>query len=309
MDLFRHAGCAHLWLLAGTLVACVPDADLSDERSSTNAPGAAPTPGSPAAQVATKPAADDGMPPEIKSLRVEEGACVHALALPSKTATVSFAFRVGGSVVTVPGRLRSDGWMETFNALPSLMTVTSGEVIALAVDAQGRMATSAGQPFTTPRIRPPLVITEILANPAGSEYTQEYVEIFNYSDAPIPLLGLAIEDSEGSDPLPELTLPPRTYAIVVAEAWSESAGPDPPPAAGSLVVRVPGRLGRDGLSNGGESVTLREGKGAVVSVYGGFVDMSATAWNGRSAHRVPPDDPCDQRYLWTERPQPPSPGW
>lgn len=309
--MLRFIGLARGVALAIGLAGCIPDAELSDERSPppTSTTGSANTsalvPGTPPA-VAAK---DDGLPPQIQSLRLEPGECVHVLALPNKPASIGFSFHVGDREVKVPGRPRSDGWVEAFAALPSLMPEATGQVSASAVDGQGRASTSEPQAFTTPRPRPTLVITEVLANPAGSEYTQEFVELYNYGDASLSLLGLSLADSAGADALGDVTLPPKSFALVVASAFDDSGALDPRAAPGSLLVRVEGRIGRDGISNGGEPITLRNAQGAVVSQYAGFIDMSATTWNGRSAHRVPIDDPCDQRYLWTERPQPPSPGW
>jgi len=292
-------------------VSCVPDADLSDERSPSQ-PGAATigtaAPGA-ASQMGNQPQPDDGLPPQIQSLKFEPGDCVHALALPSKVASVTFAFRVGDVVANVTGRRRGDGWVDALSALPTLAPQSEGELLVTAVDAQGRAFATEPQPFVTPRARPTLVISEILANPAGSEYTQEYVELFNFGDSPQSLAGFTIEDSAAADVLPAVLVPPKVYVLVVATAFDTSVGPDPQPAASVAILRVEGRLGRDGLSNSGETVTLRDAQGEVVSQYGGFIDTSATPWNGRSVHRVPPDDPCDQRNLWTERPQPPSPGW
>lgn len=292
-------------------VACIPDADLSDERSPSQRPV-----GSSGNEVAVggsqqsnQPAPDDGLPPQIQSLKLEPGDCVHALALPSKVASVTFAFRVGAVVANVIGRSRSDGWVDALSALPTLAPQTEGVLQATATDAQGRAFASEPQPFVTPKARPTVLISEILANPAGSEYTQEYVEFYNFGESPQSLAGFTLEDSAAGDALPAVVVPPKTYVLVVAAAFDTNVGPDPQPAASVVLLRIEGRLGRDGLSNSGETVTLRDAQGAVVSQYGGFVDTSATVWNGRSVHRVPPDDPCDQRYLWTERPQPPSPGF
>jgi hypothetical protein len=303
-----------LALVFGTtlmFVACVPDADLSDERSpsQSGAGNAGAGLNGVGSQQANQPQADDGLPPQIQSLTLEPGDCVHASALPSKVASVTFAFRVGDVVANVTGQRRSDGWVDALSALPTLAPQSQGELLATALDAQGRAFASEPVPFTTPRARPSLVISEILANPAGSEYTQEYVELYNFGQAPQSLAGFTLEDSAAGDTLPEVVVPPKSYVLVVAAAFDTGVGPDPQPAASAVLVRVEGRLGRDGLSNSGETVTLRDAQGAIVSQYGGFVDTSATAWNGRSVHRVPPNDPCDQRGLWTDRPQPPSPGW
>lgn len=296
-------------MVALCLCACVPDAELTDERSDNTAATPFPPPPGGAAQIAGKPAPDDGMPPHIQQLVVDPGACVHVAVLPNKAAKAHLRFTSGSQTQMVEAELRSDGWLEAFTPLETFTPQTEGGVAALLEDAQGRTAVSGPQTFISPPARAPLIITEVMANPAGSEYTQEYVELLNAGEAPLSLMGFTIEDASAADVLPSVVLAPHAYALLVADAFDETGGGDVAPSAGTLIIRVAGRLGRDGLTNGGEAVSLRDATGAVVSQFPGLVDMSATAWNGRSAHRVPPTDPCDRPLLWTERPQPPSPGW
>ncbi len=137
----------------------------------------------------------------------------------------------------------------------------------------------------TPPAVPPLAITEVLANPAGPEPQQEYVELRNLGDADVALEGLRLADSKGGDDLPPETLAAGAYALVVTSTYDPAAGPDPPPRPGTLLVRVDTRLGSDGLSNGGEAVQLLQGE-AVVSSYGGWVAVSAGSWNGKAVHRL-----------------------
>lgn len=154
---------------------------------------------------------------------------------------------------------------------------------------------------------PGLVISEVLANPAGSESTQEYVELQNLGAAPASLGGLRIEDSGGFDPLPEREIPAGAFVLLVAEAYEPVAPGDVPPAPEAIVVRVTGRIGRDGLTNTGEPVLLRAADGQVVSRYGGWIDVSRPAWSGRSVHRIPADA-CDEPAGWGPGPGP-TPGW
>ena len=79
-----------------------------------------------------------------------------------------------------------------------------------------------------------------------------------------------------------------------------------PPRAGTQLLRVDGRIGSDGLSNGGEVTRLLRGD-AVVSSYGGWVDVSSVAWAGKSVHRLV-QSACDRRDAWNHTPLPATPG-
>jgi hypothetical protein len=152
-----------------------------------------------------------------------------------------------------------------------------------------------------------VVITEVLGNPAGTEGTQEFVELQNLDPEPASLAGMVIEDKTGSDALPNAIIPAGGFAVVVPEAFVVNEGKDPPPRDDAVLVRVPGKLGSDGFANAGEPVRLVK-DGVVISQYGGWVNTSATAWNGRSVRRISPES-CDQPSAWTTTPQAPTPGW
>jgi hypothetical protein len=108
--------------------------------------------------------------------------------------------------------------------------------------------------------------------------------------------------------LPDLSVPTNGFALLVAEGFVLDDGKDPAPRDGTVMVRVSGRLGADGFSNAGEPVRLVSKDGAVVSQYGGWVDTSASAWNGMSVQRISLDA-CDQPSAWTSAPGMPTPGW
>jgi hypothetical protein len=122
----------------------------------------------------------------------------------------------------------------------------------------------------------------------------------------VPLDGLSIADSHGADLLPAAILAPGEYALVVTSAYDPADGPDVPPRAGTQPLRVDTRLGADGLSNSGE-VTRLLLDDAVISTYGGWVDVSAAAWSGRSVHRLV-ESACDRASAWNHTPLPATPG-
>jgi hypothetical protein len=132
-----------------------------------------------------------------------------------------------------------------------------------AVDARGtvlRMLLTA----TTLAPMPHLIINEVLANPLGPEPQQEWVEIVNDGPAPAALDGYVLADGGGETLLPPATLAPGAFALLVNEAFAAEDGSDAAPAPGTTILRVP-HLGKNGLSNAGEALALRDGGGAVVS--------------------------------------------
>jgi hypothetical protein len=192
--------------------------------------------------------------------------------------------------------------------LPDLPAGVEAQAIARATDRAGNSADSAAVALHLPPKLPRLVITEVLTNPAGSEYTQEFVELENLEAEPVSLAGMLIEDKTGSDVLPDVAVPAGGFALIVAANFVADDGKDPVPRDGTVIVPVSGRIGADGLSNSGEPVRLVSSDSVVVSQYGGWVDVSATVWNGMSVHRVSVDA-CDQPSAWSSSPEMPTPGW
>ena len=192
--------------------------------------------------------------------------------------------------------------------LPELPAGAGAQAVACVVDRSGNTAQSAPALLNLPPALPRIVITEVLANPAGSETTQEFVEILNAGTEAVVLGGLVIADKAGSDLLPEQALAPGECALIVGEQYDPADGKDIPPRDGTLLVRVPGRIAGDGLSNAGEPLRLLTSGGDVVSQYGGWVDVSATAWSGKSVKRLRADA-CDAQAAWSATPTPATPGW
>jgi hypothetical protein len=176
----------------------------------------------------------------------------------------------------------------------------------MATDRAGNVVASSPLAFETPPALPPIAITEVLANAAGPEPAQEYVEIRNLGADVVSLAGLRLEDSKGGDDLPPLELAAGGYALVVASSYDEAQGQDPAPRAGTLLVRVDTRIGADGLANGGELVRLMSGD-AVVSSYGGWVSVSASSWSGKGVHRLV-QTACDRPDTWNRTPLAATPG-
>jgi hypothetical protein len=254
-------------------------------------------------------APDDHEPPAIAQPRVEAAAdCLRVRFQLGEPARAVITIRAGpGEELLGTAEVDGEGGGEV-DLVGGTGRLPPGpaEVLVQAVDWAGNRA--AAPPLAVEVIPSPvpLVITEVLANPAGSELTQEFVEVLVRGSEPVSTEGLSIEDAAGSDHLPVALLAPGAHALVVAAGFLLS-GPDPPPAAGTVVLRVEGRIGRDGLGNGGEVVRLRDAAGRVVTQYGGWVDTSASSWSGRSVKRSAPEA-CDHPTSWPAHPSLPTPG-
>lgn len=246
----------------------------------------------------------DRDPPRIAQLRVEPSAdCVRVRFSTDEPVRALVTLRAAAGERQLPA---GDGPMNYDIAVrPGLRD--GGQLVVAARDWAGNLAESSA--VAVAGASPPaLVITEVLANPAGPEATQEYVELRNVGDVAVALQEYLIEDGAGADALPAGELAPGAFALVVAAGYDAAQGRDPPPAPGTALVRVEGRIGRDGIGNANEPVTLRRSTGEAVSRYGGWVDMSATSWAGRSVQRTP-HDACDHPTAWSTEPRLPTPGW
>ena len=121
------------------------------------------------------------------------------------------------------------------------------------VDLSGTREHSALDVYTL-LPRPHVVLNEVLANPLGPEPAAEWVELVNTGTVDVELGGFTLFDSSAATALPAETLPKGAYALVVREDYGADSSDDRPPAAGTLLLRVP-RLG-NGLSNSGEALWL-----------------------------------------------------
>jgi hypothetical protein len=265
-----------------------------------------PTPGGSAGSFTTGSAADPFAPRiEAFTVGVAEG-CMSAHVAADESVRAEITVTAGdGQALISAGDFATT--LDPAERLPDL-PAGHAEAVLRIVDRAGNSAVSSSVAVDLPPRLPRLAITEVLANPAGSENTQEFVEIYNAGSEAVALGGLRVADKAGSDALPEVLLPAYAYAIVVPEAYNVADGNDPAPRDGTVIVRVPGRLAGDGLANAGEPVRLLTADGFVISQYGGWVDVSATAWSGKSVKRTEPDA-CDGPDAWSKTPSPPTPGW
>jgi hypothetical protein len=289
--------------LAGSLPASVPCA-VSIAGGAVDATGAAVGAGT--IGVFQDADAPDVTPPVLGNVTVSAaGPCLDVSFATDEPSSGTIVIQAGGVEIDTPAGAGETSF-DVGIPLGSLPPSAAATVTVNATDLAGNSAVSAPFAFTTPVALPPIVITEVLANPKGPEPQQEYVELRNLGDADVPLAGLRLQDSKGGDDLPAETLAAGGYALVVTSTYDPEEGSDPSPRAGTLLLRVDTRLGADGLSNSGEAVALVQGD-AVVSSYGGWVSVSAGSWNGNAVHRLV-QTACDSSNAWNHTPLPPTPG-
>lgn len=111
---------------------------------------------------------------------------------------------------------------------------------------------------------PRLVVNEVLADCLGGEPQCEWVELANLGTAAVDLSGHSLTDDGGVTPLPVGLLAPGELGLLVAESYAPGSLDVPFPAQAKLLV-VP-KLGKNGLSNGGEEIRLLAPDGATLSV-------------------------------------------
>src|SRR3989338_2962030 len=105
-----------------------------------------------------------------------------------------------------------------------------------------------------------LLITEVLydlttstTSPQGTESANEWVEIFNGTNANINLSNYTIADASSTDALPDVVLPAGAYAVIVASSTTVSFWSIP---AEAVVVQLTNVTIGNGLGNGGDMVSL-----------------------------------------------------
>jgi hypothetical protein len=304
----RWRGSLAAWAGAAVLASatCLPDAQLGDERR--------PRVGGKAAAADTAPASDAGIaldpggPAQLGAPTLTLlGDCVRVQVQASRPVTARALVDLAGNQQEYPlgaGATLFDGAFR--------VTGAAGAPASLVVDARDEMGTdvrSMPLAFAVPPEAGTLVISELLSNPVGSEARQEYVELVNRGGTPASTAGLQIADGAGADVLPEVVIAPGARALIVAAAFDEQSPGDVPPRAGTLLLRVAGRIGHDGLGQAGEPVRLIDGEGRVRSSYGGWVDTRRPAWAGHSVQRQPDEGACDHPAAWSATPLPATPGW
>ncbi|HVJ19866.1 MAG TPA: lamin tail domain-containing protein [Polyangiaceae bacterium] len=150
------------------------------------------------------------------------------------------------------------------------------------LDSAGRV-TAFRELITTKAAVARVVINEQLANAAGSEPAQEWIELVNDGTAAVDLAGYRLEDGGGSVTLPSHVLAPDEFAVLVSADYVPDPALDVVPAAPEVLLVLPS-LGKNGLSNSGELLRLFDAAGSLVS---SFPAVKSSAAGVSVARRTP----------------------
>ncbi len=144
---------------------------------------------------------------------------------------------------------------------------------------------------------PWVVVTEVMLNPLGPEPAQEFVEIANLSGEDVALGGWRLlDEGDAGLTIPAgVVLPARAVAILAPDGYDPGGAGDPAADPAALIVRLGRTLGTQGLRNSGESVSLVDADGNVVSIYPN--NLGALA-DGVSAVRAPAVSPDGDPFAW-----------
>ena len=132
-------------------------------------------------------------------------------------------------------------------------------------------------------------ISEVMSNPQGSEYENEFIEVFNATDHVIQINGWVLSDGNGVDTISHLSGPvgiqPECYALIVDPGYNFLTGPYLAMLNDSLsiyTISTDASFGSGGLANTGESVIIRSPDSTSSSI----MSWSSSTTNGYSWERV-----------------------
>ena len=120
----------------------------------------------------------------------------------------------------------------------------------------------------------PIVLSEVMFDPAGSEFYDEFVEVFNTSETePVDLAGWTIGDGSEDDAVVPTgggtVLGPRRFGLILDSGYLEqSTSYDPLPEDVLVLTIDDGAFGKSGWANSTpEPVILRDARGDTAAVY------------------------------------------
>ncbi len=271
--------------------------------------------------------APDTTPPPLTAVTAWlRGPCVYVAWTAEEPLQVQLLWQDASDVAIVaPGQVHLGVRVDA-----TTRGATTTEVTVIAEDLAGNrsvrsiVATRADAAWSE---APDLGLSEVLANPAGAEPRQEFIELVDLRSSGPALIhtdlyltdlsatDLAAAIADGTTPgdaLPPLTTTPGELVLIVAAGYDPFDPADPDPLPATQLVRVDASLAAGGLKNAGEPITLYRpvaaGEVAVVASYSNFVATGAPAHNGRSVIADP--TACDVPRAWRLHPTgTSSPGW
>ncbi len=229
-----------------------------------------------------------------------DGVCV---AVGPASASFRFATHEPAVVSIVTSTLSgtqmvSGDWAEEHHGVALCLDSVTGCQVTIQFEDVNQNADSVVFDVV-PSGEPAVAITEVMADPAGPEPHQEFVEVVNFGSEDVDLSGWMIDDNGDwdGDLIPAgVSIAAGEVLLLVAEGFDPGEGSDPGPAAGTQLVSLDGSLGSGGLKNSeAETVELYDGVGNLVSTYDGCVGNPK---EGRSAWRVLAEAPDDDYLAW-----------
>ncbi|MEI9951119.1 MAG: lamin tail domain-containing protein [Pseudomonadota bacterium] len=142
------------------------------------------------------------------------------------------------------------------------------------------------------------ILNEALADALGPEPQSEWVELLNDGTLAVDLAQYSLQDGGGRTPLPHESLAPHEYALLVRDDFVPSPS-DEPPIAGARLIRLP-TLGKSGLSNAGERLSLVDSAGVERSVLPALAGKPGQSL----ARRLPTSEDSDSKAFSFGTPTP-----
>ena len=147
-----------------------------------------------------------------------------------------------------------------------------------------------------------LRISEVMSNPQGSEYENEFIEVFNQSDHVIHINGWVLSDGNGVDTITHWSGPDsissKGYALILDPGYSFSSGPYGaliPDSIPIYTISTDASFGSGGLANSGELVHIY----APDTSAGSQMAWTSASDNGYSWERVLIETP-DSLAIWQQ---------
>ena len=265
---------------------------------------------------------DDRTPPSVAGLWAElRGPCVHVGIVADEALTLSAQVRDHPGAALVAGA----GPLEAALRLP--LAALADAALRLDVELRDRADNHSTLTLALPaplaEAPLPLVIAEVLANPAGPEPAQEFVELLDLraEGPPLEVSGLSLADRSWpevaallaggatvGDLVPAFTTRPGQRTVIVGAGYQRGDPRDPDPPADAALIRLGSSIGDAGLRAAGEPLTLfTAAPPALVAAFSPTIDTSKAG--GQSVVLADPSG-CDHPRAWRLHPLgASSPGW
>jgi len=145
-------------------------------------------------------------------------------------------------------------------------------------------------------------ISEVMSNPQGSEYENEFIEVYNHSDHVTHINGWLLSDGNGVDSISHIAgspeIRPGGYAVIFDPGYNFSNGPYSdllPDSVPVYSISTDASFGSGGLANTAETVMIWSPD----SIHTTQMSWSSASGNGYSWERVSLDVP-DSQAIWQQ---------